>query len=350
VQYSDVGDSYYMYLQNEMFRDNAAGNFATLLHGIVHDAAMLKYLNNDTNIKGKANENLAREIMELFSMGRDQGYSELDIRQGARALTGYTYDPATGQFRFISDRHDTEPKAIFGKSGNWSGDDFAQLILETPYPARFVARQMFMFFAHDEPSLDSLEALANVLQTNNYELAPMLENLFLSEEFYSAQSMSTEVKSPVQLVVGLHRDLGLKSPDYAYLALALREMGQDLFEPPSVFGWQAGRAWITTSRVLSRYNVLAEILQQRPRGGQTGVDVVGTLLAGQTFENHAQVVDYLVKSTWTVPLSESKRQASIEFLKPLPEPAQWKADPGPINAHLTRLLVMLLCAPEYQLD
>jgi hypothetical protein len=161
--------------------------------------------------------------------------------------------------------------------------------------------------------------------------------------------MSTEVKSPVQLVVGLHRDLGLKNPDYAYLASALREMGQDLFEPPSVFGWQTGRAWITTSRALSRYNVLAEILQQRPRGGQKGVDVLGTLLAGHQFGNHVEVVDYLVKSTWTVPLSESKRQALIEFLKPLPEPAQWKADPGPINARLTHLLVMLLCSPEYQL-
>ncbi len=350
VQYSDVGDSYYMYLQNELYRDNAAGNFATLLYGIAHDAAMLKYLNNDTNVKGRANENLAREIMELFSMGRDQGYSEVDIRQGARALTGYTYDSWTGQFRFISDRHDTEPKTIFGKTGNWSGDDFTRLILETPYPAKFVARQMFMFFAHLEPSIDTIEALANVLQLNNYELAPMLENLFLSEEFYSPRAMSTEVKSPVQLVVGLHRDLGLKSADYAYLASALRGMGQDLFEPPSVFGWQPGRSWITTSRILGRYNVLAEILERRPRGGKTGVDVVGTLLAGKNFQNHAEVVDYLVKCSWTVPLPESKRQALIEFLQPLPEPAKWAADSGPVNARLTHLLAMLMCSPEYQLN
>ncbi len=350
VQYSDVGDSYYMYLQNQLFRDYAAGNFATLLHGIAHDAAMLKYLNNNTNVKGKANENLAREIMELFSMGRDQGYDETDIRQGARALTGYTYDTWTGQFRFVSDNHDTEPKTILGKTGNWCGDDFARLILETPYPARFVARQLFSFFAHEAPSIDTVESLANVLLLNNYELAPMLENLFLSEEFYSTQSMSTEVKSPVQLVVGLHRDLGLKNPDYAYLASALGSMGQDLFEPPSVFGWQAGRAWITTSRVLGRYNVLAEILQQRPRGGQKGVDVVGTLLGGKQFQNHAEVVDYLANNSWIVPLSQTKRQALIDFLKPLPEPAMWAADPGPVNARLTQLLVMLMCSPEYQLS
>jgi uncharacterized protein (DUF1800 family) len=116
AQYSDVGDSYYMYLQNQLFRDNAAGNFATLLHGIAHDAAMLKYLNNDTNVKGKANENLAREIMELFSMGRDQGYSETDIRQSARALTGYTYDPAqASSVSFRPSRH--EPKTISVKRG-----------------------------------------------------------------------------------------------------------------------------------------------------------------------------------------------------------------------------------------
>jgi hypothetical protein len=350
AQYSDVGDSYYMYLQNELFRANAAGNFSTLLHGIAHDAAMLKYLNNDTNVKGRANENLAREIMELFSMGRDQGYSEIDIRQGARALTGYTYDAQTGQFRFISDRHDTDPKTIFGKAGNWCGDDFVRLILETPYPAKFVARQMFAFFAHDEPSIDTIEALANVLRLNNYELAPMLENLFLSEEFYSARAMTTQIKGPVQLVVGLHRDLGLKNADYGYLTAALREMGQDLFEPPSVFGWQSGRAWISTSRAFARYNALAEIVANRPRAGRTGVDVVGTVLAGKTFQNHGEVVDYLLKCAWNVPVSENKRQALIEFLKPLPQPGQWMTNPGPVNARLTQLLVMLMCSPEYQLS
>jgi len=349
VQFTTVGDSYYMYLQNELFRDNAAGNFATLLHGVAHDAAMLKYLNNDTNVKGHANENLAREIMELFSMGRDQGYTEVDIKQGARALTGYTYEPDSGQFRYISSRHDDEPKTIFGKAGNYCGDDFVNLILDTPYPAKFIARQLFAFFAHSEPSLDTVESLATVLRLNNYELAPMLENLFLSEEFYSARAMSTEIKSPVGLLVGLHRDLGLKNPDYTYLANALRDVGQDLFEPPSVFGWQAGRSWITTSRILGRYNVLAETLERRPRGGKTGVDVVGTVLAGKTFKTHAEVVDYLAKSVWLVALPETKRQALIEFLKPLPEPAQWSANPAAANTRLTHLLMMLMCSPEAQI-
>lgn len=349
AQYSDVGDSYHMYLQNQLFRDHGAGDFSALLYGIAHDAAMLKYLNNDTNVKGRANENLAREIMELFSMGRDQGYSETDIRQGARALTGYTYDPWTGQFRFISQRHDTDPKTIFGKDGNWNGDDFVRLILETPYPARFIARQMFIFFAHDAPSVDTVEALANVLRLNDYQLTAMLENLFLSQEFYSERAMGTQVKGPVQLVVGLHRELGLKDADLAYLVSAVREMGQDLFEPPSVFGWQGGETWVTTSRSFIRYNALAETLERRPRAGKTGVDVVGTVLAGKKFEDHAKVVDHLITCCLNGPLSETKRQALVEFLEPLPPPAKWEANANAVNARLTRLLVMLACSPEYQL-
>jgi uncharacterized protein (DUF1800 family) len=207
-----------------------------------------------------------------------------------------------------------------------------------------------VFFAHDDPSPDTIEALANVLRNNNLELAPLLENLFLSEEFYSPRAMGTQIKSPIQLVVGLHRDLGLKDPDLAYLATATRDMGQELFEPPSVFGWQTGRAWVSTSRTFSRYNVLAEILERRPRAGKPGVDVVGTLLAGQTFDNHAAVVDHLVRRCLNVPLADSKRQALIDFLQPLPPPQQWAANAGPANARLTRLLVMLLCSPEYQLS
>jgi hypothetical protein len=178
----------------------------------------------------------------------------------------------------------------------------------------------------------------------------MLENLFLSEEFYSAKAMRTQVKGPVQLVVGLHRDLGLKNADYAYLVSAVRAMGQDLFEPPSVFGWQSGRTWVSTSRTFARYNALAEILEKRPRGGKAGVDVVGTLLAGKEFKDHGEVVDYLVKCSWNVPLADSKRQALIEFLKPLPPTAEWGAKPAPVNARLTRLLVMLICSPESQLS
>lgn len=349
VQYSTAANSYYMYLQNQLFRENANGNFATLLYGIAHDAAMLNYLNNDTNVKGRPNENLAREIMELFGMGRDQGYTEIDIRQGARALTGYTYDFWTGQFRHMQERHDSEPKTIFGRTGNWCGDDFVRLILETPYPSRFIARQLFVFFAHDEPSLDTIEALAEVLTVNNYELAPLLENLFASEEFYSSQAMGTQIKGPIQLLVGLHRDLGLKDGNYPYLVTAGSNMGQYLFEPPSVFGWPAGRTWINSTRVFIRYNALADVLESVPRGGKTGVDIVGTLLAGKKFQTHAEVVDYLVRCCMTVPLSEAKRQALIESLSSLPPPSEWTAQSGTVNPRLTRLLAILICSPEYQL-
>ena len=170
------------------------------------------------------------------------------------------------------------------------------------------------------------------------------------EEFYSERTMGTQVKSPIQLIVGLHRDLGLKDADLPYLASAARDMGQELFEPPSVFGWQTGRAWVSTSRTFSRYNAMAEILERRPRAGKTGVDVVGAVLASKKFESHAAVVDHLIQRCLNVPLAESKRKALVDFLQPLPPPEKWAANPGAANARLTRLLVMLLCSPEYQLS
>lgn len=130
--------------------------------------------------------------------------------------------------------------------------------------------------------------------------------------------MGTQIKGPIQLLVGLHRDLGLKDGNYPYLVTAGSNMGQYLFEPPSVFGWPAGRTWINSTRVFIRYNALADVLESVPRGGKTGVDIVGTLLAGKKFQTHAEVVDYLVRCCMTVPLSEAKRQALIESLSSLP--------------------------------
>ena len=150
-QDSVVQNSYTMLRQNQFFREQAAGNFGALLYGIVHDPAMIRYLDNNKNAKGKPNENLAREIMELFSMGVDQGYTEQDIVEAARALTGYNFDHATGTYRFLYNQHDTTEKTIFGKKGPWTGDDLVRLILERPETSRFIAHKLFEYFAYPDP-------------------------------------------------------------------------------------------------------------------------------------------------------------------------------------------------------
>jgi hypothetical protein len=350
TQYSVVQNSYAIYHQNQLLREHAAGNFGGLLYGIVHDPVMIRYLDNNTNIKGHANENLAREIMELFSMGAYQGYTEKDVREASRALTGYTFDNRTGQFRFVGSQHDEGPKTIFGKSGNYTGDDLVALILDQPATSRFIARKLFEFFAYQDPSDQMIESVAQVLTSNRYEIAPVLKNLFLSEEFYSPRAMGTQIKCPVQLVVGAMRDLGVKRlANAGLLDNAVREMGQELFEPPDVKGWRYGRPWINTNRIFDRYNATANLVRSVPLAdGRSGVDVVGLIQAGGC-KCSDDVVAYLANACLQRPLSEAKRKELIGYLGALPPADQWSGLRDALNRRLQGLLVLMLSTPEFQI-
>lgn len=351
-QNSVVGNSYLMYRQNQLFREHAAGNFASLLYGIVHDPAMIRFLDNNRNVKGDPNENLAREILELFAMGRDQGYNEKDIIQAARALTGYTYDHQTAGFRFEYVKHDTGEKALFGKTGTWTGDDVVKLILEQPATPRFIARKLFEYFACMEPEPATVEALASVLQARNYELEPMLRNLFLSEEFYSPRCTGSLIKSPVQLVVGMLRDSGVSHMSgYGGVDASVQQMGQQLFEPPDVKGWRYGRSWISSNRLFVRYNAVADLIRTVPRAGANagpGLDIVA-LLEGGGCPAGAAAVDYLARACLMRPLPADKRAELTAFLGELPPAAEWAKQRAALNAKLQGLLVLMLSTPEYQL-
>jgi uncharacterized protein (DUF1800 family) len=369
-----------MYGQNQLFREHAAGNFGKLLHAIVHDTAMLRYLDNDRNVKGKPNENLAREIMELFSLG-EGNYTENDIKEAARALTGYTSDRFSGKFRFNQFAHDTGDKTIFGKTGNWDGDKLVDLILEQPAASRFIARKLFEFFVHESPDDETVDELAGVLRDNHYDLAPLLKTMFLSQEFYGERAMGTQIKSPVQVVVGTLRTFGLRRVDSTGLAFATRAMGQDLFDPPNVKGWDGGPAWINTNTLFVRDNFAALLIarganlpanfgpagnagKNRPpnkgdlkasgRQLAQSLNIAGQLdlvsaLEDQKAQTPAAVVDYLAKAFFVVPLSESKRRELIEFLGGLPPAREWSDRRKEINVKLGGLLVLMLSMPEYQL-
>jgi uncharacterized protein (DUF1800 family) len=351
-QYSILDQqSYLMVRQNQMFRQHAAGPFEALLRGLVHDATMIRYLNNDANTKGKPNENLAREIMELFSMGVGN-YTEEDIREASRALTGYTFDRSGGEFRFVKASHDEGTKTIWGRSGNWSGDDLVDLILQQPATARFVARKLFVFFAHENPDEATIDRLASVLRESRYTISVMLENLFTSEEFYGERSRGTQIKSPVQLVVGTVRALGVRDVDYGFLAGAVRNMGQELLEPPNVKGWDGGRTWIDANRIFHRYNAVSDLIETaaRPGTGGRGIDLVGEVLAGRDFKSGAELVDYLAGGFLLSPLAPAKRQALVDYASKLPPCAEWTARKAQVNPKLAALLVMITSTPEYQVD
>jgi uncharacterized protein (DUF1800 family) len=350
TQQSVVQNSYTLYHQNQLFREHGAGNFGGLLYGIVHDPVMIRYLDNNQNVKGHANENLAREIMELFAMGVDQGYTEADIREAARALTGYTYDNNTGQVRFQHDKHDTSEKTVFGKTGPWTGDDLVNLLLDQPATARFISLKLFEFFVHKEPGSETVDSLASVLRANQYELSPMLKNLFLSEVFYSEAAMGTQIKSPTQLVVGMLRDVGIKQvANYGELDGMIQNMGQQLFEPPDVKGWREGRSWISANRLFLRYNATANLMQSVAQpGGRRGADLVDVLASAEC-KTAADVVSCLAKTCFAKSLNDQQRQKLADFLGELPPQPEWANQRDNINGRLRAVLVLMLSTPEYQL-
>ena len=362
--YRTVKSSDALFLQNRLFRQHAAGNFGQMLHGIIHDPAMLRYLDNDKNVKANPNENLAREIMELFSMG-EGNYTEQDIKEAARALTGYSFDRRSFKSVFNEKVHDEGPKTIFGNTGNWDGDEFVDLILAEAATPRFIARKLFVFFVHEDPGEQAVDRLAGVLRENDYELAPLLRTMFLSKEFYGPETMGTQIKSPLQLVVGSLRNLGLERDNYGGLVTAGQSMGQELFQPPNVKGWDGGRTWIDTNTLFARHNFAAPLMTSagdarkgkkkapRDRAGSKirGVDLV-SVLEKENPESGADVVGYLTNACLVLPLSESKRAELVEFIDaggPLPPSSQWDTQRPQINAKLKALLVLIMSLPEFQL-
>jgi hypothetical protein len=349
TEWQKVNWPHLLYQQNQLFRDHAAGNLGGLLYGIVHDPAMIVYLDNQINYKSRPNQNLARELMELFAMGVNRGYTEYDIREGARALTGYTCDNYTGQFRFNYAQHDTEPKILFGQTGPWTGDDFVTLILQQPHTARFITGKLFEYFAYNDPDPAVVTRLAVVLRTNQFELAPVLKNLFLSEEFYSPRAMGTQIKGPVQLVAGLARDFGVKGADYGALVAWCADMGQDLFQPPNVKGWYGGRDWVNANLIFMRYNYVTNLIRSLPQANsQRGIDVLA-VLEGKGCTTPAQVVEYLGNCCFVVPLNDEQRRELVEHLGQLPPPEEWAKQRDQLNTRLREVLVLMLNTPGYQM-
>ncbi len=350
-EYRTVQNGRAMLAQNELFRTHAAGNFGKLLHAVVHDPAMLRYLDNNRNARGRPNENLAREIMELFTMGVDQGYTEADIKEGARALTGHTFDPRTWEYRYNARAHDGGAKTIFGQTGKFDGDQFVDLILEQPATARFIAKKLFVFFVHDDPAPAVIDRLAVVLRANDYELAPMLTELFRSEEFYSTRSLGTQIKSPVQLAVGTARALGVRDIEPQFVVTAAQSLGQELFGPPNVKGWDGGRAWVNSNTVVARANFPALFLNRvAPAKARTAVkfDAIA-YLGGAKADTPDAVVDYFARALFAVPLRAETRKGLAAFLGPLPPRPAWAGRKAELNARLNALLVLMMGLPEYQL-
>jgi len=267
-----VKSAYLMWRQNDIFRRHASGNWLALLTAVSKDPAMLVWLDQAQSRKGHPNENFAREVMELFTLGEGH-YSEKDITEGARAFTGWSIDRVNQEFTARPNQHDQGPKTILGKTGNFTGEEVLRIIVDQPQAARFIARKIWTFFASENPPAALVETLAAGFRGNGNNFKPLLRAIFLSEEFYSPAAMRQQVKSPVQWLVSTVRMLERDLPPQQISAATLRQLGQDLLMPPNVKGWDGGLSWITTNNLLNRYNfatylVLGENPMNAPRKGR----------------------------------------------------------------------------------
>jgi len=261
-----VADVALMSRQNETIRQHALGHFGELLQEMTRDPAMLIWLDSVLNRKAAPNENYAREVFELFSLG-DGNYTEHDIKEAARALTGWSVRDR--QAVFDPSLHDDGEKTIFGRTGPWTSGDVVRLCLEHPACPRFIVRKLFREFVSDTavPADELLHPLVNEFRLRNFDLAWLMEKMLSSWVFYSGAAIRQRVKSPVEFVVETVRGLeGRVSPRDA--ARACAEMGLALFLPPSVKGWDGGADWLNSSTLLFRQNAAFELTRGAGTGGR----------------------------------------------------------------------------------
>ncbi|HZX58370.1 MAG TPA: DUF1800 domain-containing protein [Mucilaginibacter sp.] len=253
-----TNNSLYAQQLNNIHRSNALGNFRTLTLEVSQSPAMLQFLNNQQNHKGHPNENFARELMELFTIGRGN-YSEQDVRESARAFTGWSFDK-DGQFKMRPFQHDDGQKTFLGKTGNFVGEDIIEILLEQKQTARFICTKLYKYLVNEIPDPAHVNAMADVFYNAKYEIKPLLEFIFTSDWFYDDKNTGNLVKSPVELIVGLSRQFYITYQRPEVLLEIQRALGQILFYPPNVAGWPGGRNWIDSSSLMYRLKIPSMVL------------------------------------------------------------------------------------------
>jgi len=249
-----VRDYRKLHIQNELLRQHATGKFRDLMVAVAKDPAMLSFLDAGVNLKGAPNENFAREIMELFTMGVGN-YTEQDIKEAARAFTGWNYN----DLRFVINpqQHDDDEKTILSRTGRFTGEQVIDILLAQPVTAEFLAGKLYRYFVREDLSPAFQQRLGKLLRDSNYDIAAFMETLLLSKDFYSQASVATRIKPPVELLISTYKKMGLTAvpgiPDFNEQSEML---GQKLFYPPNVAGWAHGRSWITPGLLLARGNVI----------------------------------------------------------------------------------------------
>lgn len=249
-----------LYNQHMMLRKHALGSFREMLAGVARDPAMILYLDNVSNRRRKPNENFARELLELFTLGEGH-YTEKDIKEAARAFTGWTLDRKTGKFRFAKGQHDYDEKTFMGKTGTLDGQDILDKLLELPQTSLYIVGKLWRAFVSQEPDEAEIARVAKVWRESDYDNAAMMRALLTSKAFYEPEYRGNQIKSPAELVIGSLRLFRVQFDKTNPIVGAMRRLGQDLFNPPNVKGWPGGNAWITSDSLLVRQQILTRVFR-----------------------------------------------------------------------------------------
>jgi uncharacterized protein (DUF1800 family) len=338
-----------MYRQNLLLRRHSLGNFRDMLHAVARDPAMIVYLDNASNRKGQPNENFAREVMELFTLGEGH-YGEHDVKEAARAFTGWGIDGETGAFLFRPALHDDGVKTILGRSGTFDGGDVLDILLAQPQTAELVVRKLWRELVSSQPDAGEIRRVADEFRASGYDIRAAVRGLLTSEAFYAEANRAALVKSPVDLLVGTLRQFRFEVGDPFPFVVLSRQLGQDLMAPPNVKGWPGAEAWINAGTLLARKQIVARLFRDSERGPQpsqqaaAAMEATAMAAAAPSRYQRAMRSVRFDEARWAAQL----RETTVEEIAQAMLPA---APVNPIGPAPDRLAVVrqLALDPAYQL-
>lgn len=369
----------YLYFQNLTLRQFGLGRFDDLVMKVAQDSAMLMWLDGFLNVRGEPNENFARELQELFTMGThdvvtgEPNYTEDDVKEVARAFTGWQVrfpkkriklnKPKKYESIFFSGLHDAGSKTVYGQTANYRGEDIIQIICNRRATPRFLVKKIFEFFVRpltdSQSDLQIIEQFADVYMANNHQIKPLMRAIFVSDEMFSSRSRTANIKSPAEFIVGTLRALEADSDQI------FRLMGQDfeiyttmfllgmhLFTPPDVSGWRLNLGWINTSTMLERFNFASRLASNRSQTFFNGPFLTQDQLRRQTRPTAQETVQNFLFTLGPLDVDQETFNRLVHHLETdeAGNPVEFKSDDATINNKVRSLVHQILCLPEYQLN
>lgn len=345
-------------------RKNALGNFGTMLKEVSRSAAMLAFLNNQQNRKQRPNENFAREVMELFTMGRGN-YTEKDIKEAARAFTGWQFK-LNGEFVFRQQLHDEGQKTVLGKTGYFDGDDVLDILLQQKQTAVYLTRKLYRFFVNDVVNEAQVQQLADGFYNSNYDIGKLMKSIFTADWFYDENNIGSKIKSPVELMAGIRRSLPMELALPEAQLYLQKVLGQILFYPPNVAGWPGGKNWIDSSSLMFRMR-LPQILAMKENfniKAKSDDDQEMGKMEEKNQQQNKRIAGRMIDTTinWKLPFDQLQKTNREQLLQNMAS-LLWQTDSTKLNKTLVEKhmdassreryiqtgIIHLMCTPEYQL-